>query len=170
VLDIGCGSGLLLNMIAALGVEFQGVGIDVSRRAIEAATAATRHASQWKAKLAFYEFRKMEDARNEPFDVVFLIDVMHHIPPTDQFEFFDWAISQVRNGGILVYKDMCCRPWWRAQANRLHDLLVARELVTHVPIKRVEDWARSRGLDITHREDIYRFWYGHELMVAQRPL
>src|SRR5262245_54880213 len=38
VLDIGCGSGLLLSLMAGTGLEFEGVGIDVSPRAIEVAT------------------------------------------------------------------------------------------------------------------------------------
>ena len=47
------------------------------------------------------------------FDAVFLFDALHHIPLNLQHDFFDQAISKVKYGGVLVYKDMCSHPWWR---------------------------------------------------------
>jgi hypothetical protein len=52
--------------------------------------------------------------------------------------------------------------------NRLPDLIIAQELVTHIPIRRVEEWGRSHGMEVTLREDICRLWYGHELLVMKR--
>ena len=45
VLDIGCGSGLLLGLTAGVGVQFEGVGFNVSRQGIELATRMSRSAS-----------------------------------------------------------------------------------------------------------------------------
>jgi hypothetical protein len=58
---------------------------------------------------------------------------------------------------------MCLRPWWKSQANRLHDLVVAREFITYAPVQAVEQWANEAGMHVILREDISRFWYGHEL-------
>jgi 2-polyprenyl-3-methyl-5-hydroxy-6-metoxy-1,4-benzoquinol methylase len=172
VLDIGCGSGLLLGLMAGTGLEFEGVGIDVSPRAIEVATGMAHRVTKMKLK-ARLSFIQLDDGAHWPdgtFDAVFLVDVLHHISLNFQHDFFDQAISKVKDGGVLVYKDMCSQPWWRAQANRLHDLMIAQQLVTHVPIWRVEVWGRSHGMEVTWREDVTRLWYGHELMVMKRPI
>jgi len=74
-------------------------------------------------------------------------------------------MSKVKPGGTLVYKDMCLRPWWMAQANRLQDLVVAREWINYAPIQSVESWAADGGMRIVLREDHSRLWCGHELRV-----
>ena len=60
------------------------------------------------------------------FDTVFLVDVLHYVPADSQRAFLQQVVSKVKPGGSLIYKDMCFRPWWMAQANRLQDLLVTR--------------------------------------------
>src|SRR6266576_3469231 len=72
---------------------------------------------------------------------VSMIDVMHHVPPSFQKEFLLTACRHVRPSGLLIYKDMCRRPRWRAAANRLHDLVLARQWINYLPISQVELWA-----------------------------
>jgi 2-polyprenyl-3-methyl-5-hydroxy-6-metoxy-1,4-benzoquinol methylase len=50
VLDIGCGSGLLLSFMAGTGLEFEGVDIDMSPRAIEVATGMAHRVTKMKLK------------------------------------------------------------------------------------------------------------------------
>jgi cyclopropane fatty-acyl-phospholipid synthase-like methyltransferase len=116
-----------------------------------------------KAKLVFHRLDVDAAWPAEQFDVVFLIDVMHHVPPEAQRSFLDRVISKVKSTGVLVYKDMCRRPWWRAQANRLHDLVIARESINYAPVATVENWAAAQGMRVIAREDLNRLWYGHEL-------
>lgn len=169
VLDIGCGGGLLLNLVAEFDFEFEGFGFDVSRCSIEVAkrAAAERAVALTKAKLSFecLEIDSVWPAGT--FDVVFLVDVLHHVPAASQRILLRRAISKVKPSGNLVYKDMCTHPWWKAQANRLHDLISARELITYAPVQTVEQWANSEGMEIVMREDLSRFWYGHELRVMR---
>ena len=170
VLDVGCGSGLLLSLTAGLGTKFEGVGFDVSRQGIELATRMTSRAATIApgAKLSFQ--RLDIDAAWPPgeFDVVFLVDVLHHVPAQSQRPFFRQVTSKVKPGGALIYKDMCLRPWWMAQANRLQDLVVAREWIHYVPVQALEDWAASDGMRVVLREDMSRLWSGHELRVMIR--
>lgn len=173
VLDIGCGAGLLLSLIAGLEVECEGVGFDVSKRAIDVANTMRQRAAAMfpKASLSFVCVGRDACWPNATFDVVFMVDVLHHVRPHSQREFVYRAISKVKPGGTLVYKDMCLRPWWRAQANRLHDLVIAQERVNYVPIEKVNEWATARGMQIVARRDETRLWYGHELCIfRQRAL
>jgi 2-polyprenyl-3-methyl-5-hydroxy-6-metoxy-1,4-benzoquinol methylase len=171
VLDIGCGAGLLLSLIAGLGTDFDGVGFDVSPRAIELARqmASGASANALPAKLSFERLDVASDWPAGMFDVVFLVDVLHHVPPANQEAVVRQATSKVKPGGLFVFKDMCSKPMWRAHANRLHDLILARELIHYVPVSTVEQWAVQNGMQILQREDCNRFWYGHELRVMQRP-
>jgi 2-polyprenyl-3-methyl-5-hydroxy-6-metoxy-1,4-benzoquinol methylase len=167
VLDIGCGAGLLLGLAAGAGLEFRGRGLDVSMRAIAAAKAMVRRAEVLNPKvaLAFDLIPKTAIWPDGNFDVVFLVDVLHHVKARTQREFFARAISRVRPGGVLVYKDMCLRPWWKAEMNRLHDLVLAREFINYVPIQQVARWAVELQMNIIVQEGFTRYWYGHELLV-----
>ena len=167
VLDIGCGAGLLMGLAAGVGLEFRGRGLDVSGRAIAAAKTMVQRAKGLnpKVRLDFDLIPKTATWPDETFDVVFLVDVLHHIKARAQQEFFARAVSNVRPGGVLVYKDMCLRPWWKAQMNRLHDLVLVAEFIHYVPIQRVAQWAGELQMKVIVQEDITRYWYGHELLV-----
>lgn len=170
VLDIGCGSGLLLGLAVATGAEIKGVGIDMSSPAIDLARELIEcvPASGWKGSLEFQCLPAEAEWPAGEFDAVCAIDVLHHVPPAMQRDFVMRAARKVAPEGIFVYKDIAQRPFWRATANRLHDLLVAREWIHYVPIARVEEWAAGAGLELTHSEDVNRLWYPHELRVFQR--
>jgi len=170
VLDIGCGSGLLLSLTAGVGIKFEGIGFDVSRPGFELATRMTGRAAAL-APGATLSFQRLDIGDAWPpgsFDVVFLVDVLHHVDPKSQEAFFRQVLSKVGRDGILVYKDMCRRPWWRAQANRLQDLVIAREWIHYVPIQSVEKWAGDEGMKVVVRQDMSRFWCGHELRVMTK--
>jgi 2-polyprenyl-3-methyl-5-hydroxy-6-metoxy-1,4-benzoquinol methylase len=171
VLDVGCGSGLFLGLLAASGLRFRGVGFDASRRAIQAArTMADRLGEQGReADLRF----ECLDARSPwpegPFDVVSIIDVMHHVPPAERGAVLERACQATAPGGLLIYKDIAPRPRWRALANQLHDLVVAREWVRYTPLGDVARWGRRAGLELRDSRRIDRLWYGHELAIFGHP-
>jgi 2-polyprenyl-3-methyl-5-hydroxy-6-metoxy-1,4-benzoquinol methylase len=170
VLDIGCGSGLLLGLTAGVGIKFDGVGFDTSRQAIDLANRMTARSAAMapSAKLSFQRLDIGDAWPAGTFDVVFLVDVLHHVESKSQEQFFRQVLSKVAPEGTLVYKDMCRAPWWRAQANRLQDLVIAREWIHYVPVQTVEQWAAQEGMQVRVREDLSRFWCGHELRVMKR--
>lgn len=170
VLDAGCGRGLFLGLLAARGFRIDGIGFDASPEAIECARQMARVFERRgsDSRLAFRCLRAEDEWPEGSFDVVSLIDVLHHVPPDSQADVFRRAVPRIAPGGLLLYKDMCRRPWWRATANRLHDLVVARERISYVPVEAVEGWAAAEGLALVHSSDHTRLWYGHELRVFRR--
>lgn len=171
VLDVGCGSGLL-TVLAAERIDVRRVvGFDSSPGAITLArTAAAKLAS---AGRPVPEYRLLDATADWPagqFDVVAVVDVMHHIPPEAKRSVIEQAAAKVTPGGRLLYKDIGPRPRWRATMNRLHDLVMARQWVRYVEAVTVRQWVEMCGLRAGPPERINTLWYGHDLIVAERPV
>jgi 2-polyprenyl-3-methyl-5-hydroxy-6-metoxy-1,4-benzoquinol methylase len=171
LLDVGCGGGLLLTLLAASGRVESAVGFDSSAPAISTARAAAEALGPAGNRLTFHHHDARAPWPADPplFDAVTIIDVMHHVPPHAHAGLISTAAARLKNGGRLIYKDMARRPLWRALANRAHDLLMARQWINYAPIEHVEAWARDAGLTCSHRATHNRFWYGHELRVFEKP-
>jgi 2-polyprenyl-3-methyl-5-hydroxy-6-metoxy-1,4-benzoquinol methylase len=171
VMDVGCGNGLLLGALAARGCISSGVGFDASASAINSANMMAKRIRSPGTGTAKLKFEKTDATGKWPggsFDVVTIVDVIHHVPPRAQKDVLDLAADRVKPGGVLLYKDMADHPMWRAQANRLHDLLLARQWINYMPIKTVENWAKERGLELAEKQDINRYFYGHQLRIFRK--
>jgi SAM-dependent methyltransferase len=166
MLDFGCGAGALLALLSERRQIASGIGCDVSHVAIAAAKAAQKRLSH-----DVLDFRHVSDFTDIPadkFEIVVMIDVLHHIPPARQQEAILAATRRVAPGGRLIYKDMTSYPFWRRWANTTHDLLMAQQLVHYVVPEKVVRWALDDGMTLMHAEDYSRFVYGHQLRVFTR--
>jgi 2-polyprenyl-3-methyl-5-hydroxy-6-metoxy-1,4-benzoquinol methylase len=102
VLDIGCGSGLLLKSISQINPDLSGLGIDVDE-------AATRQAMQnmekWKLQERFKIIKG--DIRDLPddiphFDLITLVNVVYYFPVEQRPELFRSLRSRLSPRGSLV--------------------------------------------------------------------
>jgi 2-polyprenyl-3-methyl-5-hydroxy-6-metoxy-1,4-benzoquinol methylase len=172
VLDIGCGAGLLILGLAVTGRASSAVGVDTSASAIAVATKAAQSLPELGVasgeRFQFRCVKSMEDWPGGPFDVVTLVDVLHHVSPLQRDATLARAAGRVRPGGLLIYKDMRTRPRWRAWANRLHDLLLARQWVHHVPPESVEARCAELGMRLIAKAHYNRWVYGHVMMVFRK--
>jgi 2-polyprenyl-3-methyl-5-hydroxy-6-metoxy-1,4-benzoquinol methylase len=167
VLDVGCGSGLFLGLLRYFDYDVNGFGFDSSRPAIQCAQAmAKRHGG---GAIRFEQIAAGDRWPEGAYDVVSLIDVMHHIAPASQQSAFRAAYERVAPGGILLYKDVSDSPFHLAAANRLHDLVIAREWISYVPVATVEKWATSLGMTMEQPSSHRRLWYQHDLRVFGIP-
>jgi 2-polyprenyl-3-methyl-5-hydroxy-6-metoxy-1,4-benzoquinol methylase len=167
VLDIGCGNGLILALLASFGDIRQGQGVEINERAIAAAESMAR-ANGFPTR-----FEVIDDLRAwpaGPFDVVSMVDVLHHVPKPLRQTFVMEAMARVAPGGIFLYKDMADRPWWRVAWNALHDLVLARQRVHTEPVENVMRWGIALGLEPRPVQAYVACGlYGHELLVFDRP-
>jgi 2-polyprenyl-3-methyl-5-hydroxy-6-metoxy-1,4-benzoquinol methylase len=167
VLDVGCGSGLLLGLLSHFGRISSGHGFDLDENAIRQAKRMARKLPQ--AESLVFERRNADTPwPTGEFDVVTMIDVMHHVNPSHQDLMFQKAASRLRNGGILIYKDMAERPLWMAWANRLHDLVLARQWIHYFPLDSAISAARDSGFELLEKRADSRLWYAHELLILQK--
>lgn len=169
VLDLGCGSGLLLGLLARTRGVRAAIGVDPSPPAV---ARARRMAARLRTEGGSApEFLVGDEGSVPPgtFDVVTAVDVLHHVPVSGQREFVRAAARRVAPGGALLYKDLAPRPWWRAFANRVHDLAVSRQWVQYVELDAVRRWAGESGLLPERDVPLPRLWYAHHLLVLRRP-
>ncbi len=169
MLDIGCGTGLWLGLLAELGRIRAGTGIDADARAIAIARAMAMARAPGSVPLAFSATRAEDPWTSAGCEVVSLIDVLHHLPAAAQLPAVARAARAVPSGGLLIYKDMAPRPLGYALANRAHDLLLAREWIHHRAVADVERAAQAEGLVVSARGRAARLWYLHEWVVLRRP-
>ncbi|MGI1662770.1 class I SAM-dependent methyltransferase [Palleronia sp. KMU-117] len=168
VLDIGCGAGLFLGLLAAAGRTQDGVGFDTSKDAIALAQSMqTRLPTGHRIR---FERLSVDDPWPEgTFDAVSLIDVMHHIPRKAQIGVLEMAVGKLRPGGRLIYKDMADRPFLMAAANRLHDLVIARDWIEYLPLETVRGTLAEMGFTVIEERSARRLWYMHEMLVMEAP-
>lgn len=167
ILDVGCGSGIFVNLLAHQKRISDGIGFDASAPAIALARKALKEIKT-PAKIEF-QHRAVEAGLPEGvFGVVSMIDVLHHINPNAQRAAIEQAAARVAPEGLFLFKDIGHKPRWRAWANRLHDLVLARQWINYAAADDVAAWVESAGFELTHKETINMFWYGHELLVFRR--
>ncbi len=168
-LDLGCGRGVLLGYLALLGRIRRGAGCDPSARAIALAQRVAPEVARCSAVDLAFEQADLADYEPEtPFDVVTLIDVMHHLPRRMRPLSIAKAASALRPGGLLVYKDMARAPFWKRLANRLHDLALAKQWIHEEPLENVKRWAAEAGLTLERQSSVHMLWYSHELCVFRK--
>jgi 2-polyprenyl-3-methyl-5-hydroxy-6-metoxy-1,4-benzoquinol methylase len=167
ILDVGCGNGLWLYLLQRFRSPRRLVGVDASFEAIDAARKGFSATGQIAE---FFTSASPQSWPEGSFDIVTMIDVLHHIPPETQESFFAQAMAKLKPGGSLIYKDMCKRPAWRALCNQIHDLIFARQWIHHKDIRVVEYWAANSGLILDTSIECSMYWYGHELRRFTKPI
>ena len=165
--DIGCGGGLFLGLLALEKRIESGIGVDVSKAAIAAALEMKKNHPRG-ASIDFKHRSEIDSLPEGEFDVVSMVDVLHHIPPDEREKAIVRACSGVRPGGIFLYKDMSTRPRWRSWANAFHDLIISAEMTTTQDVEAVVGWCANAGLKVEKKMTRNMLWYGHEMVVFRK--
>jgi 2-polyprenyl-3-methyl-5-hydroxy-6-metoxy-1,4-benzoquinol methylase len=166
VLDVGCGVGIMSVLAGLCAGSPRVVGFDTSAKAIAVARQAVVPEG---TQVSFQHLPDTADWPEGEFDTVLCIDVLHHVPPPAQRRFAAQLCRSTRPGGLVVFKDIAPRPRWKAFANRLHDLLMARQWVHYRHEGEMADWFQDEGMAVIERGRLDRLWYSHYLLIARKP-
>lgn len=167
VLDIGCGTGILLRHLAERNLISRGAGFDLNTKSIAAANLLAKSAST-SSKLEFRVMPSSVSAIEGVYEAVVMVDVIHHVKPELQVQFLRHVIRKVKPGGFFIYKDMVDKPWYKAQFNRLHDLVSSGERISYLPVSKVIQTCLDNGFEMIDRSNYSVFLYGHELVRFQK--
>lgn len=166
IFDIGCGTGFLLYMA---GVEKKSTlleGVDTDERKLHFIESVLSSRLQ-KSKIVLHAATKIDNWPEKKFDVVLMIDVMHHIQSSYQNDFLKAAINRVAENGILIYKDISTRKLYSGMLNRLHDLILNRQWVHYWEKCCVVDFLVRNGFSVLKEEEVNMWWYCHDLLVMK---
>lgn len=118
ILDLGCGSGIFA-CILYLGSENRNVlGVDISTKRIEAA----RYILKEYPRLKFIA----GDVNSVPFGkygIMTVIDLLHHMPFSEQESVLQRVYSKLRRGGLLIVKDLEKAPFWKYVFHYIQDTI-----------------------------------------------
>jgi 2-polyprenyl-3-methyl-5-hydroxy-6-metoxy-1,4-benzoquinol methylase len=120
ILDVGCGFGLFASYFGQTQPARRIVGVDPNARRVELA----RHVAKTVGLTDGYEFR-VGDVRDAelvgPFDGIYVLDVMHHIPTADQEPVLERLRDLLVPGGVLVIKDITTEPHYQLLFTKILD-------------------------------------------------
>ena len=109
VLEIGCGTGLLLFRIAPETERY--VGIDVARAGLDAIRATSAYARLPQVELRQGAAHELEQFRSERFDTIVINSVAQYFPSADYLvEVLQHAVSLLEPNGALFLGDIRSLP------------------------------------------------------------
>jgi 2-polyprenyl-3-methyl-5-hydroxy-6-metoxy-1,4-benzoquinol methylase len=126
VLDIGCGHGLVSNILALTGPERRVLGIDLDPRKISAAQQTIGQRTNIRFELG--------DATRLPagrYRAVTIADVMYLIPEATQRAILVSIAEALVPGGVLVWKSQIRQPRWKYAITYGQEWLMTKLGPTH---------------------------------------
>jgi 2-polyprenyl-3-methyl-5-hydroxy-6-metoxy-1,4-benzoquinol methylase len=108
ILDVGCGFGLFAAYFGQTHPRRRIVGVDPSVRRIALATGVARSLGLHDHTFVVGDVRTAP--LQGPFDAVYVLDVMHHLPREDQAQVLERLRSLLVPGGMLLMKDITTEP------------------------------------------------------------
>ena len=167
VLDIGCGFGLFSLYFASLAPGCRLTGVDRDARRIGFAQESARRLGLDNAEYHVGDAPQWSAAG--PFDAVYLLDLIHHLPVEEVEGFLVKLRGQLSERGVLVVKDVEDRPRWKMAFTLLLDrLMVGREPIHYWPADEFCALLERLGFEVVRHRMRDFLPYPHILYVARR--
>jgi len=165
--DIGCGSGQFLLLLSEFVRPAFSYGIEISDKLIANGKELLSDLGPDKILLETYDGSHFPPLTGT-MDIIFLIDVLHHVPQPLQGAFLRNLAASMKKGTTLVIKDInAANPL--VVCNKLHDLVVSGEIGHELKIPDVVRMLTEGGLEITDVEKCTTYVYPHYTVIAKKP-
>lgn len=164
ILEVGCGHGLLANLIQALHPQTRILATDRDKKRVTEALKTIDGREN-----PVFQVGEGVAKDGERADTVVFFDLLHHLPGDKHRPFLQQAMEKLRPGGKIILKEMVKEFSIPHFLNWLHDKVFTLGERTHY--RRIEEWramAESLGLQVSHLEKGYKFCYHHCLLVLER--
>jgi 2-polyprenyl-3-methyl-5-hydroxy-6-metoxy-1,4-benzoquinol methylase len=119
IIDVGCGYGLLSNLLALASPERDVIGIDLSPKRIRAAQRTVKGRRNIKFLL-----QDANSLKAEKCDVFAMSDFLHHLPYRHQEELLGVCYQKLSKNGLLIMEEVDGKPYWKYQFNIIADGLL----------------------------------------------
>lgn len=164
--DVGCGSGQFMLLVSEFANPSSVYGIEISDRLIKNANDLFSTLPR-----GFYDFEEYDGtkfpAKIAEMDIIFLVDVLHHVPSAHQHDFIKALAATMRPGAKLVLKDInAASPL--VYCNKMHDMIFAGEIGHELKMNDAKKLLEDSGLTIIQQEKRRMYVYPHYTLVAQK--
>lgn len=165
--DLGCGTGAFLQLIAQSKNPKSLGGSDTNPSLLEKSSALLQKEYPHLAKTPNFIVSDNPPSQIESYNVITLVDVLHHIPKLKQKRFLEKIHHNMRSGATFLLKDIdAASPL--VIFNKIHDAIFAGNGFQERPALEVSSILQALGLEILHKESRRRLWYPHYLIVARK--
>ncbi len=167
VFDIGCGAGQFCLLIAEFTPVTKISGIEIKEELIKEASILLKPYED-KKEISFHTF----DGKSLPneisqYDLLFMIDVFHHIPITSQKSFLKAVYDKMKPGATFILKDIdAASPL--VFMNKLHDLLFAGEIGKEYSNEKMGKLVQDIGFTVIANSKKRMWWYPHFTYVLRK--
>jgi SAM-dependent methyltransferase len=164
--DIGCGSGQFALLLTRFANPSYIYGIEISDKLVSNARQLFgRYVKQP------FDFEKFDGVvfpeKIRELDVIFLNDVLHHVPAANQKQFVIDLTRKMKSGARLVIKDINgSSPL--VYFNKLHDMIFAGEKGNELPFTTTQSWLQDNGMEILAFNKKTMYVYPHYTIVAKK--
>lgn len=164
--DVGCGSGQFLLLLNEFAKPSYLYGIEISKTLIDNANQLFSTLPENR-----YDFEEYNGSVFPPkmaeMDVIFLIDVFHHVPKQGRQKFLQDLVKIMKPGCRFIFKDIdASSPL--VYVNKLHDILFAREIGNEISFSEAKSLLSDNGLQIIEQEKRTIYVYPHYTIVAKK--
>lgn len=166
VLDLGCGFGLFSLYFALRKPTCQITGVDLSEHRIRQARESAEKLSL--ANVTYHVGNALDVQYGERFDVIYMLDLVHHLPAEKVPAFFERTRALLNSDGILLVKDVADRPRYKMLFTLLLDrLMVGREPVHYWPPAQLSGQLEDLGFSVKIHRMTDFLPYPHILYIAR---
>jgi SAM-dependent methyltransferase len=164
--DIGCGSGQFFLLLSEFTKPSFLFGIEINDKLIANAAKLLDGFSREKFKLEVYDGIHFPPEMGE-MDIIFLIDVLHHVEQKNQTLFLQRIAELMKPGSTLVIKDIdAANPL--VIFNKLHDLVISKEIGHELKCDETIRLLKQNHLEIVDCQKTTTYVYPHYTVVAKK--
>lgn len=124
ILEVGCGYGLMSNLLSLGSSGRKVCGIDISPEKISEArkTLNKRERIQFEISDIYNE----AIFENEKYSCIIIIGVLYLVPLNMWRRVFEGCYRALENGGVLLVKEQAKKPAWKYYWNRFQEFFAVR--------------------------------------------
>jgi len=105
IIDIGCGYGILANLMYLKNKDRKIIGIDSSEKRINIAKRSNNQIRFLLSKAESFEINN--------FDAAIMSDFLHHINYGAQDKLLKEVYKRLNKNGTLIIQEICHKPFWK---------------------------------------------------------
>lgn len=166
VADIGCGSGQFCLLLSNFSKPSFIYGIEISDRLIKNAQQLFSKYSNTPNQFEYFDGISFPEKIGE-MDVIFLNDVLHHVPKNIQVQFMKSLLQKMKSGSRIVLKDID-RSSPFVYFNKMHDLIFAGETGNELKYSDAIQLLENNQTEITETIKKRMYVYPHYIIIAQK--